>query len=229
MFEAIIPLRSNSKGLKNKNILFFKKKINLVNYTLKKIINIKKIRKIHILTDSNHYKKKIINHKKIDKDYQRKKKLSLSNSKIDDLINDFLLNYNTNIKNNNFLLFQVTSPNLKKNEIIKTLDFIDKNKVSSLMHVTEVLESPYEIIEIKGKKWKHLMKKRVVNRQNYSKKFMFITGSLFFFTRNFFSKNKKIFNSKSYPYKIDRINFIDIDDKFTFELAKKVMNLKARN
>ena len=66
------------------------------------------------------------------------------------MINDFLLNYNTNIKNNNFLLFQVTSPNLK-NEIIKTLKFIDKNKVSSLMHVTEVLENPYEIIEIKGK------------------------------------------------------------------------------
>mgnify|MGYP001452269902 CR=1 FL=1 len=75
MFEAIIPLRSNSKGLKNKNILLFKKKINLVNYTLKKIINIKKIKKIHILTDSNHYKKKIINHKKIDKNYQRKKKI----------------------------------------------------------------------------------------------------------------------------------------------------------
>ena len=229
MFEAIIPLRSNSKGLKNKNILLFKKKINLVNYTLKKIINIKKIKKIHILTDSNYYKKKIIDHKKINKNYQRKKKLSQGNSQIDDLINDFLLNYNTNIKNNNFLLFQVTSPNLKKDEIIKTLEFIDKNKVSSLMHVTEVLENPYEIIEIKGEKWKHLMKKRVVNRQNYLKKFMFITGSLFFFTRNFFSKNKKIFNSKTYPYKIDRINFIDIDDKFTFELAKKVINIKVRN
>ncbi len=229
MFDAIIPLRSNSKGLKNKNILIFKNKINLVNYTLKKIINIKKIKKIHILTDSNYYKKKIMNHKKIDKNYQRKKKLSLGNSKIDDLIDDFLLNYNTNIKNNNFLLFQVTSPNLKKDEIIKTLKFIDKNKVSSLMHVTEVLENPYEIIEIKGKNWKHLMKKRVVNRQNYLKKFMFITGSLFFFTRNFFSKNKKIFNSKTYPYKIDKINFIDIDDKFTFELAKKVINIKARN
>ena len=229
MFDAIIPLRSNSKGLKNKNILIFKNKINLVNYTLKKIINIKKIKKIYILTDSNYYKKKIIDHKKIDKNYQRKKKLSLGNSKKDDLIDDFLLNYNTNIKNNNFLLFQVTSPNLKKDEIIKTLKFIDKNKVSSLMHVTEVLENPYEIIEIKGKNWKHLMKKRVVNRQNYLKKFMFITGSLFFFTRNFFSKNKKIFNSKTYPYKIDKINFIDIDDKFTFELAKKVINIKARN
>ena len=229
MFEAIIPLRSNSEGLKNKNILFFKKKVNLVNYTLKKIINIKKIKKIHILTDSNYYKKKIIDHKKIDKNYQRKKKLSLSNSKIDDLIFDFLSNYNTNIKSNKFLLFQVTSPNLKKKEITKTLDFIDKKKISSLMHVTEVLESPYEIIELKNKTWTYLMKKRVINRQNYLRKFMFITGSLFFFTRKFFLKNKKIINLKTYPYKVDKINFIDIDDKFTFELAKKVINLKTRN
>ena len=53
------------------------------------------------------------------------------------------------------------------------------------MHVTEVLENPYEIIEMKNKKWTYLMKKRIVNRQNYLKKFMFITGSLFFFTKNF--------------------------------------------
>ena len=77
MFEAIIPLRSKSEGLKNKNILLFKNKVNLVNYTLKKIINIKKIKKIHILTDSYHYKKKIINHKKINKSYHRKKNVCL--------------------------------------------------------------------------------------------------------------------------------------------------------
>ena len=73
------------------------------------------------------------------------------------------------------------------------------------------------------------MKKRVVNRQNYQKKFMFITGSLFFFTRNFFKIEKKIISKKTFPYKIDKINFIDIDDKFSFELAKKVINLNVRN
>ena len=65
MFEAIIPLRSKSSGLKNKNILFFKKRVNLVNFTIKKIINFKEISKIFILTDSELYKKKLLNIKKL--------------------------------------------------------------------------------------------------------------------------------------------------------------------
>ena len=57
MFEAIIPLRSKSRGLKNKNILPFKKRVHLVNFTIKKLLDIKKINKIYVLTDSTFYKK----------------------------------------------------------------------------------------------------------------------------------------------------------------------------
>ena len=57
-FDVIIPLRSKSKGLKNKNILDFEKKENLTNHARKKIISLKSINKIHILTDSQIYKKK---------------------------------------------------------------------------------------------------------------------------------------------------------------------------
>ena len=229
MFDVIIPIRSKSKELKNKNILPFSGKTILVNYTIKKLLNIKKIRKIYVLTDSEKYKKKLIKHRKIDSNYLRKKKYSQTDSKINDLINDFISNYYPFKDNQNLLLLQVTSPTLSINEINKTLEFIKKGNLTSLMHVCNVIQSPYEIVEKKGgKKWNFLIKKRVINRQNYSRVFQYITGSLFFFDTNFFKKYKKIYNLKTHLYLVDKINFIDVDDKLTFEIAKKIANLKIR-
>ncbi len=225
-FNIIIPIRSKSKGIKNKNIINFQKKINLTNFALKKLIGIKKIKKIHILTDSKLYKKKIIYHKKINKDYIRKSKHSLSNSKIQDLVNDFL---KKNSSLDNLALIQVTSPLLNKKEIVNTFNFIKKNNIQSLMHVSEILENPHETICGIKNNWNFLIKKRITNRQNYKNNYFFITGSMFFFTKKFFKRYKNIYNNKSFAYKVDKINFVDIDDPFTLELSKKLLNMKIRN
>ena len=129
MFDVIIPIRSKSKGLKNKNILPFLGKTILVNHTIKKLINIKSIRRIYVLTDSEKYKKKFIKHRKVDTNYLRKKEYSEANSKINDLINDFILNYYPFKNNQNLVLLQVTSPTLSINEINKTLEFIKNKKI----------------------------------------------------------------------------------------------------
>ena len=180
-----------------------------------------------MLTDSENYKKKLVKHRKVDSSYLRKKKYSEVNSKINDLINDFILHYYPFKNNQNLLILQVTSPTLSINEINRTLKFIKKKKPKSLMHVCNVVESPYEIIEKKNeKKWNFFIKKRVVNRQNYTRVFQYITGSLFFFDTNFFKQYRKIYNLKTTLYLVDKINFIDIDDKLTFEIAKKIVNLK---
>ncbi len=226
-FDVIIPLRSKSEGLKNKNILKFSNNDNLTNYTIKKIINFKLINKIYILTDSKKYKKKILSHNKIDKSFIRKKKHSNRNSKIQDLVLDFLKSFNHNCPTN-LVLLQVTSPLLSKEEILKTLNFIKKKKIESLFHISRVLEHPNEIVIGKNSNWKFLIKKRITNRQNYLDKYFFITGSLFFFTKNFIFKYKKLFNEKSIAYEVDRINFVDIDDKFTYEMSKNLKNLKFR-
>ena len=89
MFDVIIPIRSGSTGLKNKNILQFSEDY-LVNFLIKKIIKIKLIRRIFILTDIENYKKKIINHKKINLEYIRPKSLSKKNSLAVDLIDHFI-------------------------------------------------------------------------------------------------------------------------------------------
>jgi len=73
MFDVVIPIRSGSKEIKNKNIKKFNRD-NLTNLLLKKIINLKDINRIFILTDSTDYKKKIIKHKKINTEYIRLKK-----------------------------------------------------------------------------------------------------------------------------------------------------------
>ncbi len=228
MFDVIVPLRSGSKGLKDKNILQFGNQ-NLINHLLNKIINIKDINKIFVLTDSEKYKKKIKKNKKINIDYLRPKKLSLGDSKIYDLISHFLKWASVkNHKMKNILLLQVTSPLLNKVEIEKTISFIKKKRVNSLFHVCEMIEHPSECIKGLNKKWSFLTKNNKINRQNYEK-YYFITGSLYFFTKNFFLKNKKFYIKNSYAYEVDKINFVDIDTNFDFAISKALKKFKIRN
>ena len=45
----------------------------------------------------------------------------------------------------------------------------------------------------------------------------------------FLKKYKSIYNNKSYAYRVDKINFVDIDDPFTLELSRKLIDMKIRN
>ena len=66
----------------------------------------------------------------------------------------------------------------------------------------------------------------MINRQK-SKKFFFSTGSLFFFTKKFFLKNKKFINTKSFAFQVSKKNFIDIDDNFTYKLSLAAKNISV--
>ena len=87
--------------------------------------------------------------------------LSKSNSKIFELIRSFIKWCDKKkFKLNKIIIFQATSPLLCKKEINKTISFIEKNKLKSLYHVTEMLEHPYECIKGYKNNWSFLKKRR---------------------------------------------------------------------
>jgi len=227
MFDVVIPMRSGSEGIKDKNLVNFHGE-NLANHTIKKLLKIKEINRIFILTDSSIYKKKLIKNKKINLEYIRPKNISGHNANINHVVYDFLIWSKNRFRLNKILFFHVTTPLISIKEIKKSILFIKKKKLTSLIHVSEMLEPPTECINKIGKNWNFLVGNYVTNRQNF-KKYYFITGSMYYFTKKFFLKNKKAYTPKSYAYKVDQINFVDIDTKFDLEIARRLKTMKLRN
>lgn len=130
-YLAIIPVRANSKRIKNKNFKKIKnKKLFEITYEVAK--KIKKIDEIVFSTNDE----KIINYCKLKKiSYvKRPESLCRSESKTEDAINHTLDFYKKKLKSDveNTILLQVTSPMRSKNDIEKSLEIYETKKVKSV-------------------------------------------------------------------------------------------------
>lgn len=130
-YLAIIPVRANSKRIKNKNFKKIKnKKLFEITYEVAK--KIKKIDEIVFSTNDE----KIINYCKLKKiSYvKRPESLCRSESKTEDAINHTLDFYKKKLKTDveNTILLQVTSPMRSKNDIEKSLEIYETKKVKSV-------------------------------------------------------------------------------------------------
>lgn len=222
-YLVFIPARAGSKGIKNKNLKFLKGK-PLISYTLETANNIsKKIKTdIFLSTDS----KKIFNYcKKKAKivDYIRPKYLAEDKSNIYDSVQhciEFLKS--TGKKYDTIILLQPTSPARKFKELHSAIKFYEKKNLVSLASVCKVREHPNEIIQIKKKKFKYLLKKKnkTDQRQQYNN-FFFIDGDFYIANLNFFKKNKSfVSEKKTWPYLTNKIWPVDIDYIDDFKVAE---------
>lgn len=222
-YLVFIPARAKSKGIKNKNLKFLKGK-PLISYTLEIANSIsKKIKAdIFISTDSkkifNYCKKKV---KIID--YMRPENLACDKSNIIDSIHhciEFLKS--TDKKYETIILLQPTSPARKLNELYSAIKFYEKKNLISLASVCRVREHPNEIIQIKKKNFKFLIKKKnkTDQRQQYSD-FFFIDGDFYIANLNFLKKNKSFLSEKkTWPYLTKKTWPIDIDYKDDLKVAE---------
>ena len=128
----------------------------------------------------------------------------------------------TDKKYETIILLQPTSPTRKLNELYSAIKFYEKKKLVSLASVCRVREHPNEIIQIKKKNFKFLIKKKNITdqRQQYSN-FFFVDGDFYIANLNFLKKNKSFLSEKkTWPYLTKKTWPIDIDYKDDLKVAE---------
>tara|TARA_B100000242_G_scaffold191659_1_gene138019 strand:+ start:1366 stop:2079 length:714 start_codon:yes stop_codon:yes gene_type:complete len=221
---GIIPARSGSKGVKNKNI---KKlgKYPLIYYTICQSIKSKIFDDIIISTDSKKYLK-IAEKYGVSSPFLRPLRLSTSRSLATETIYHSIKECERfyNKKYDLICMLQPTSPFRKLNDFTKIFKIIKNNykKCDSVISVTDVDNyHPYKMKIISSNKLIDYKKWHIENppRQSLPKTFI-VNGAFYFFKRDQFMKKKSFKGKISLPYVMPKERSINIDNDLDFSLAE---------
>jgi len=228
---AVIPARSGSKSIKNKNIV----KINgipLINYTIKTALKSSYLTDIVVSTDSLKIAKIALNAgAKVP--FIRPKKLSGDKVLSIHVVLHALKQMEKIMKKkyDYIVLLQPTSPLRSTNDINLCLKKLLKSKAKSLISVTDV-EGNHP------NRMKKIIKNKLINyvnlnfedmrpRQSLPKVYI-RNGSIYISKRDLILKNKTFAKTKSLAYVMPKERSINIDNKVDFYLAKLFLKEKVR-
>ena len=148
---CIIPARSGSKSIKNKNIILINNK-PLISYSIKTSTISNLIDKTFVLTDSKKYAKIAIKYGAAIP-YIRSKKISNDKSSDYDTIFDFLQKIKNRFVLPDFIVhLRPTSP-IRETKVIEEAikKFINLKRYTALRSIHKMSETAYKSVEIKNK------------------------------------------------------------------------------
>ncbi len=222
---AIIPARSGSQGLKNKNILKLNGK-SLIGYTIEAALKSKKISKVIVSTNSEKIAK-IAKSFGASVPFLRPKNLATSKSKS---IDTYIYTINkieeqTNKHINSFICLLPTCPLRDSKDIDNAIRLFNKKKADSVISITNA-DYPIEWNFSLGSN--SILKKIIKNssetdnRQKF--KSLFIpNGAIYIFKKKKIFKHKRFFFKKTYGYKMSKLKSIDIDNIDDFRYVSYIL------
>lgn len=211
---CIIPARSGSKGLKDKNMLFLAGK-PLILHTIDAVIEsgIFRNEDIYVSTDSVEYKE-IIEELRPIKVILRREELASDTATTFDMLDDFLKDFPDEIE---FILCQPTSP-LRSGITIKNAYETYQSKACN--HLVSFSESDkslrlFSTIDENGYAKDVIGIDREYRRQK-QEKYYYPNGALFMSRKNVYLENRSFFTVDTFAYVMDKQESIDVDDKYDF-------------
>ena len=209
-YLAIVPVRKNSKRIKNKNLIKIKGK-TLLNITLDSLKNINKIEKVIVSSDSEKILKISKKYKKVFT-IKRPKKFCFDHSKTEDAIMHAVKTFEKKgfiIKN--ILLLQVTSPLRTVRDILNCITVYEKNKLNSIFSVYSSKNFIWKKIGNVRKSISYNYKKRTISQK--MKPLYYENGAIYIFSKERFMKKKNRIIRPFDFFLMPKFRSTDIDTK----------------
>jgi CMP-N-acetylneuraminic acid synthetase len=226
---AIIPARSGSKRLPQKNILGLSGK-PLIAWTIEAALNSGLFDKIIVSTDSNHIAE-ISTRYGAEAPFLRPSCLSSDTATSFDVV-VHALDYFSKIGEvfDTVTLLQPTSPLRTAEHIKKAFKLYNKKNASSVISVCECEHSPLwsNIVEEDLSLENFLEPGLLLKRSQDLPAYYRLNGAIYVCKSKALIDNRSFFTPKgAYAYKMDTSSSIDIDNLIDFQLAQVVMTQKA--
>jgi len=221
---AIIPARSGSKGLENKNIRELCGK-PLVAYTIEAAIESGIFDKVMVSTDSLQYAE-------IAKAYGaevpelRPPKLSSDNASSMDVILHCLMLYQNLGQDFEWVcLLQPTSPMRNENHIKEAFCLLNSQNANSVVSVCKCEHSPLWCNRIeKDLRIDHFLNEQVMNiPRQLLPQYYRLNGAIYVGSSNFVKNNNSFFGERTVAYIMDSKSSVDIDNDMDFEFVEFMM------
>jgi len=230
-FLAIIPARSGSKGLFEKNIKMMNQK-PLMAHTIEACIKASIFDEIIVSTDS-------IKYARIAKEYGasvpflRPDDLATDEAKTIDVILHVLKELRNLGKTfDYFMLLQPTSPLRNETHILESTKLLFDKSVDSVISICKLEYPAYLNVKINNmgyldvpfKDKKQVRRQEIETSQEYR-----LNGAIYLTHTDSFLHNRSFYCGKTYPFLMDALYSIDIDNEFQFRMAEYIMIEPIKN
>lgn len=221
---AVIPARSGSKGLKDKNIKELKGK-PLLAYSIEAAIQSGIFDEIHVSTDSQEYAD-IAQEYGAKVPFLRSMELSSDSASTWEAMKYVLQQYERLGKTyDTITVLQPTSPLRTSDDICGAFQFFENKHANMISSVCEMEHSPLwsntlpddlSMREFEDEKTASLPRQQlpIYYREN---------GAIYILKTDYLCKAKNIYYDNCYAYIMDRMHSVDIDSEMDFMMAKTII------
>jgi CMP-N,N'-diacetyllegionaminic acid synthase len=223
---AIIPARSGSKGLLNKNIKLLHGK-PLLAYSIDAALTSELFDEVYVSTDSTEYAKIAMEYG-ASVPFLRNEATATDKASSWDVVREALNRYQELGKTFDMVtLLQPTTPLRKAEDIKNAYQLYQEKKANAIVSVCEMDHSPLWSNTLpENLSLENFIRKEVSSlpRQELNTYYR-INGGIYMVKVDYFLQVQSIYQSECFAYIMDKKCSVDIDDAFDFAVAEAILTM----